>query len=78
MKQTLALLTAGALAFGLAGPTLAQVALDADTAEALTALGIDPSTVTDEADLGPIKAILAGDESSATQTEQIKRIIDEN
>jgi len=60
----------------LAAPAFAQVQLDHDTAEKLTALGIDTSLVIDEDDVGYINQILASDSDDATKTTEIMELLD--
>lgn len=62
----------------LAGGALAQVQLDHDTAEKLTALGIDTSQVVDEDDVGHINQILASDADDATKKAEIEALLAEN
>jgi hypothetical protein len=62
----------------LAGGALAQVQLDHDTAEKLTALGIDTSQVADEDDVGHINQILASDADDATKKAEIEALLAEN
>jgi hypothetical protein len=60
------------------GAALAQVQLDNDTAEKLTALGVDTSLVVDEEDVGYINQILASDADDTTKHDEIMKLLEEN
>jgi hypothetical protein len=66
------------LSLALSGPALAQVQLDHDTAEKLTALGVDTSLVVQQDDVGYINQILASDADDATKKAEILKLLEEN
>ena len=77
MKRLLAV-PAVTLTLFLAAPVMAQVQLDHDTAQKLTALGIDTSQIVQEEDIGYINQILASDADDATKKADIEKLIQEN
>jgi hypothetical protein len=74
------LLTTSVVTFSLvlAVPALAQVQLDNNTAEQLTALGVDTSLVVQQDDVGHINVILASDADDATKKAEILKLLEEN
>ena len=77
MTRSLAI-AAASLVLMLGAPVLAQVQLDNNTAEKLTALGIDTSLVVQEDDVGYINQILASDADDAAKKAEIMKLLEEN
>jgi hypothetical protein len=78
MMRLLAAVLIMSFSIALGAPVLAQVQLKHDTAEQLTALGIDTSLVTQDDDVGYMNQILASDADDATKKAEIMKLLEEN